>query len=343
MILIFLNCFTAQAIPAEVNRHTMDNLINNYIIPAHIALSESAHNVYTQVNKCSYNDGGSLHGSREAFNNLVRSWAAVEWFNIGPVMRNNRKERFFLFPDRKNKGLYRVRRAIQERDRELLDVETLQRKSVDLQGLRALEYLLFSNVNNTIPDNVFVCSFAISISKNLTKIADAMLYEWQNDSHLIDLTGVTKASPKDDIHTVLGIIIRGLEDLHNVRIRSFLRDTATHDRPYSAPFNLSKNTIFSIYEAVQSIEVIFSIINIGKILPEKSQYIEDNIRFDLSQIIMRLSSLQGIAVEEILGNAERRRQLVHIQLNIRFLMKSISDDLYGALGFAAGFSFVDGD
>jgi predicted lipoprotein len=62
---------------------------------------------------------------------------------FGPVTEENRLERILFWPDRKGIGLKQVQAAIAGEDATAADPQTLPGKSVAMQGLGALEFVLF--------------------------------------------------------------------------------------------------------------------------------------------------------------------------------------------------------
>jgi predicted lipoprotein len=116
----------------------------------------------------------------EAFDGFVTAWGRIEHIAFGPVTADNRKERILFWPDRRGLGARQVTKALAGRDPAVLDPAALAGKSVALQGLGALDIVLFG------PDDVAAdpearthrCRFGAAVAANLAAITHAVADEW---------------------------------------------------------------------------------------------------------------------------------------------------------------------
>jgi predicted lipoprotein len=82
---------------------------------------------------------------KDAFAAAVVAWSNVEILRFGPITENRRFERLFHWPDPKGLGQRQIEAALKSRDEAVTQPDELAGKSVALQGLPALEYLLYGN------------------------------------------------------------------------------------------------------------------------------------------------------------------------------------------------------
>jgi len=87
----------------------------------------------------------ALKDTQRAFATTVEAWSLVEAIRFGPVAQQQRYDRIFYWPDPKGLGTRQVRKALEKQDQSVTDVNSLASKSVALQGLSALEYLLYGD------------------------------------------------------------------------------------------------------------------------------------------------------------------------------------------------------
>ena len=66
------------------------------------------------------------------------------------MLQDNRFERILYYPDRKGLGLRQVQALLAEQDASVLAVGALEGKSVAVQGLGALEFVLPDNLASSI-------------------------------------------------------------------------------------------------------------------------------------------------------------------------------------------------
>ena len=110
-----------------------------------------------------------------AFAATVAAWSKVEPIRFGPVTQDHRYERIFYWPDPKGLGTRQMREALAKQDETVTDPDELAGKSVALQGLPALEYLLYgdgaASLAKAAPKAPFRCGFALAVAANLARIA----------------------------------------------------------------------------------------------------------------------------------------------------------------------------
>jgi len=119
--------------------------LNNYIRPGYAALADRANTLAGSSKAlCAGASNTTLKTARETFAQTVEAWSEIEPVRFGPVLQDHRYERLFYWPDAKGLGAKQVREALAKQDATVKDPATLASKSVALQGLPALEYLLRS-------------------------------------------------------------------------------------------------------------------------------------------------------------------------------------------------------
>lgn len=123
----------------------------------------------------------ALNHSQDTFRNMFKDWANVQFISIGPMAYLKRSERFQYWPDKHSVGSRQLQRLIQEENHKLdhhkpvLTLVELQKKSVAVQGIPALERILFSQ--RLAPNNT-ECHIALLISQNLHDIATNNSKAW---------------------------------------------------------------------------------------------------------------------------------------------------------------------
>ena len=131
----------------ELERKVMQSTLDGYVSPKYAQLAEAAVKLENSVEElCSAPGEDQLKAARANFRETVIAWSEIEWFRFGPIVRENRVERILFFPDRKGTGLRQVQSALAKEDQTVLELSSLQKKSVALQGLGALEFVLSERV-----------------------------------------------------------------------------------------------------------------------------------------------------------------------------------------------------
>ena len=86
-----------------------------------------------------------------------------------------------FWPDRKGIGLKQVQAALADKDATAADPATLAGKSVAMQGLGALEFVLFGTGAETLAatGDAYRCAYGAAIAGNLETIAAELDDAWQ--------------------------------------------------------------------------------------------------------------------------------------------------------------------
>ncbi len=117
-----------------------------------------------------------------AFDVLVSAFGRIEMVRIGPMMREDRLDRFLFWPDRQRLGVKQINALLKKQDADVLQGTGLASRSVAVQGIGALEQVLFGDTRDDLvvagSGPAYACSYAIAIAGNLTTIAQSVAAEW---------------------------------------------------------------------------------------------------------------------------------------------------------------------
>lgn len=151
--------------------------------------------------------------AQAAFHETMDAWMAMQHIGFGPITYLRRDSRLYFWPDKTNALGKQLGRALRDGKPELLDAEALGKGSVALQGLPALERLLFP-AKALAGDPTFHCAFAGAIATNIATIARGLLKDWRDgDSPYAVL--IERADRDDtlfeDSREVVGLFLRSLD------------------------------------------------------------------------------------------------------------------------------------
>lgn len=157
--------------------------LEKHVVPGYEKLASAATGLSQAIDRhCAQPSRTLPKYVTKAFDDFVVAWGRVEHINFGPITKENRKEKLLFFPDRRGLGARQVTRSLQTRDPDVTDVNKLASKSVALQGLGALEIVLFRDAGSkpeTPEAQKHRCQFARAISGNLANRTQQMRDEWK--------------------------------------------------------------------------------------------------------------------------------------------------------------------
>jgi predicted lipoprotein len=188
MIVLATSCFLSAPARAQVPASSFDHAglarqaLEQHIRPGYAKLATAAVTL-SQVMDRFCTDETPAHRKRveAAFDGFVTAWGHIEHIGFGPVTNDKRMERILFWPDRRGIGVRQVARVLNARDQTVLDPQTLATKSVALQGLGSLEFILFDSKGGKGGDTdgrVYRCRYAAAIAANLAAITQAIAEEW---------------------------------------------------------------------------------------------------------------------------------------------------------------------
>ncbi|WP_394888770.1 imelysin family protein [Mesorhizobium sp. AaZ16] len=351
LLLLLLAATTAFASPASAENPVIAGAVSGFVTPAYGAFQTASAELSGDMDAlCAEPSPNRLAVAREAFLTVVTAWSEAEIIRFGPVTEENRLERILFWPDRKSTGLKQVQRALADKDATATDPATLKGKSVAMQGLGALEFILFGTGAESLaaPGEAYRCAYGRAIAGNVEEMASAIVAGWQDPAGIAAQWGNPGAdnplyrTDDEAITELFDIFIHGLEMVRNVRINGFLGEDAHSDRPKQAIFWRSGATKASIAANLRGMRKLFEASQLVGLLPPDAAWIADSIGFEFDNAESALEATDG-PVAEILADPARREKLAYARLVTSSLSELFGVRLAGALGLTAGFSSLDGD
>jgi predicted lipoprotein len=351
LLLFLIAMAVAFASPAKAENQVVAAAVSGFVKPAYGAFQTASAELSDDMDVlCAEPSQEKFAAARSAFAGTVNAWSEAEIIRFGPVTEENRLERILFWPDRRSTGLKQVQRALAEKDATATDPATLKGKSVAMQGLGALEFVLFGTGAESLaePGETYRCAYGRAVAGNVEDMASAIVAGWQDPAGI----AAQWANPGADnplyrtddeaITELLDIFIHGLEMVRDVRINGFLGEDADGDRPKQAIFWRSGATTASIAANLRSMRKLFGAIRLAGLLPQDATWIADSIGFEFDNADRALEAANG-SVAEMLADPTRREKLAYARLVTSSLSELFGVRLAGALGLTAGFSSLDGD
>ncbi|RYE88254.1 MAG: peptidase M75, Imelysin, partial [Hyphomicrobiales bacterium] len=143
LLLVLALMVPAAAVePSEVLRKAVDSFIR----PAFAQLAGRTVGLEKDIaNLCEAPSATLLELTRQQFGKVVLAYSRVEFLRFGPLTEDSRAERMLFWPDRKGIALRQVQAMLAKHDETATRLAELRGKSIAVQGLGALEYVLFGD------------------------------------------------------------------------------------------------------------------------------------------------------------------------------------------------------
>ncbi|WP_269932702.1 imelysin family protein [Aminobacter sp. HY435] len=348
---IGLSLPATAALANEASEKVIGNAIDGFIRPAYRELVHSTGAMSAAMQKlCEAPSTDHLEAAREAFSKTALTWSEIEIIRFGPITEHNRLERMLFWPDRKGTGLKQVQAAIANEDATATDATRLAGKSVAMQGLGALEFVLFGTGSDDLsgPHPSYRCAFGEAISGNIGIIAAEVDAAWHDDKGFAAQWKTPGASnpfyrnATEAVTELLEVYVNGLELVRDVRVNSFLGTEPAADKPRQALYWRSAGTGASLGGNISGMSALFDASQFGSLLPTDSAWIAQSIDFEFTNAKTAAAGATG-PIEDVLGNQIKRGKLSYFGVVTSSLSELFGTRLAGALGLTAGFSSLDGD
>jgi uncharacterized protein len=350
LVLALLSALAMPALANEKATGIVSRAIDGFIRPGYANFHAATGNlVQAEKALCDAPSQKTLDAARRSFGETVDAWSAIEIIRFGPVTEDNRLERVLFWPDRKSTGLKQVQAALAAKDETATTVEGLAQKSVAMQGLGALEFVLFGTGSEGLATGeAYRCSYGAAIAGNLDTIAAELETAWNAKD------GFAKqwANPGPDdplyrtgteaVSELMDVFVTGFELVRDVRLGGFLGETPDKNKPKQALFWRSGKTVDAIAANLAGMKKLFEASQLGEAVRQDALWIGKSALFEFGNAAQAAAAANG-PINEVLADPKRRDKLVYLGLVTSSLSDVFGTTLSGELGLTSGFSSLDGD
>ncbi|NVK18420.1 MAG: imelysin family protein [Methylocystaceae bacterium] len=166
---LLLSPIAVQAAPSMQEMSL--KVTEEFILPAYDDFAKQAH-AQSEL----WGETCDAEKLKPAFQKTSDAWAKVQHINFGPITSLLRRDRLYHWPERRNSISKSINKSLADKDPASLDLDKFASTSVALQGLPALERLLYSD---GLLDGDFACKLGHTIALNIEKIATGTDKDWQ--------------------------------------------------------------------------------------------------------------------------------------------------------------------
>lgn len=332
----------------------VERIISRVIVPSYDRLVDAARDEQTAITDlCAAPGDDTLQAARDRFADLVLAFSAVEPYRFGPARDDNRFERLFFWPDRRSIGQRQVQALLAEEDPSALEVDSLRAKSVAVQGLLALDYVIADDDAAALAEAPagYRCHYAEAISGAILKTAEAIRDGWTAPDGYGKL--MRTAGPDNQVFRSHGEVVQefleaGREQLQVVRdmkIVAVIGEAPAAAKPKLAPFWRSGLVLPSLQANLQAIETLQEEGGLADLLPADAAFNADSLRFQLAEAggVFSALSKSGRPWAEIVKDPAAHERLTYATIPITGALEILATRYPAALGLILGFNALDGD
>ncbi len=327
-------------------------VITRHIIPNYRVLAEKTETLsksYDQL--CKIDDvtlkEHHLKVVQSHFIHTYTQWQKVQHIRFGPMAYLKRKERFQYWPDKHAVGSKQLRRllATTVKSAKVFTLDELKNKSVAIQGLPALERLLFGT-DNTMSHSECLLGHTISLNindiaqENLTAWVDAPVYFMNDLLHPDSGLGIYQTHKE-----ISGLIVNSLTTqiaiIQQLKIERALGKKHKANRTIKLEAWRSQQSLAFIHHNLLSLYNLYQL-GFKQALFDLSPELEKAISAQFS-ISLHITQKDKYSLFELLGNESRPTKIVALIEALQQLNQLLSKDMLALLDLPISFNALDGD
>jgi hypothetical protein len=310
-----------------------------FAIPRYQALADAAKaQAAAWAGFCAAPSPPAFEGLRARFGETADAWASVQVIRHGPIAEDDRYERMEHWPERKNaigKGLASLLSGTGTDD---LDGARFQQTSVAVQGLSALERLLYdgvdpaSAVSARTPAGLRRCAVGTAMATAIVSVADDTLAGWRG-TMLASLEKPDEA--KEAVTRIATDLLSIYQAIDEAKLKPVMGDSAEDAKPTAAEFWRSGRSARTIALNLASAR------DLTKIMIEGAEGADT-----AAETADEAASIAGSMPADVgpsAQDAQARRRLLLLATAVRSARQTASMVLPAALGITLGFNSLDGD
>ena|GEM_PF-6934009 len=336
------------------------NSYQQHILPRYETLFSNSKELHSKMDEfCSHPSAEKFDLVKNSFANTVLSFAAIEHIHFGPIIDKYRLERLVYWPDHKGRGLRAVRRLLKAEDRQALSPQKFVEKSIAVQGLTALEFILYGNGKNqsfkelftTDNEGRFRCAYGVRLTANIQQISGEVFNGWKIKHQTIkellnpSLTNVHYRNRKEVLLEFYQSVTVEMKKIHDLKIHPLFGRKGKTVKPKRAAFWRSGLSLQVIKTNIEAIDHYVRKSGF-KLLLDKSPV---DLQFHVSKMFQKIYSSfedfenKSYSIFKVLSDETAKDQLRGIAKTISHLNVGFARYFALAADLPLGFNASDGD
>lgn len=307
--------------------HTLASAIGSEIIAPRFAALDKAMAAQADV----WDKGCTqVDGLKATFEAAYDAWAQAEFFKAGPLAQQTRAERIDYWPDPRNfidKGMKAVLSAPTAAD---ITAEKIAGESVAVQGLPALERLLYAGEGEetkTIGEKE--CAAGRAIARNLATTAAALDKDWNDpetgEAKRLMSAGQDDSKARESAVAVLTDLATGIRVVEDKKLPPLFGAKGNPPNPRAAKAWRSGRSERDISQNLEALIEAYKAL--GSFAPESAHSVVEKLEDARAALADKQDANRTIAVVAAVNNAK------YYALDV----------VPAEIGIALGFNSLDGD
>lgn len=325
-----------------IGRHILPRY--DALVMATAALKDSAKSY------CSAPATRSLTGLQAAFGRASDAWQDIQHVRFGPVDWFFRSQRFAFWPDPRNTIGKQMAELLSKHQSGAVDAALLAKGSVAIQGLPALERLIFGDDAGKLKsgaDAAYRCRYVEAIATNLAQMAKDTQAAWKDGGDkafaaMMQDTAKPDApyrEPQEATLELFKALYLAVELAADHKLARPLGPALKDARPRLAESWRSERSLRNIQRNLAAAQDLY-LSGFSAAVSDKA--VDSAIRDGLTKSVTAANAIR-VPLETGVQDVKARPQVEALATELLALKKLLSDHLPPALDIPVGFNALDGD
>jgi predicted lipoprotein len=341
---------TAGTLPADMGQRLADG----YIRPATAQLLTRSSELLASL--APWCEAGAPAAARakvdEQFRLLLDAWARVEVLRFGPLVGDNRFERVFFWPDARGLVPRQLGVALKAADPAFLAPGALRGRSVAMQGLPAIEFLLFGDgadaLSDGSPASRYRCQLAAATTANVRDISAELDQAWSAAGD----TGRKFTAPAADnplyrntqevAAEAFKALATGIKFLREAKLAPMMGATAAEARAQRGTFWRSGSTARYLAANVRGMGDFYAAARLADSYTSVERSADEGFLAEAGRVESNLQSVAAMPLDAALVDPNRRH-LILARLIADNMASMVAEVIAPAFGVTIGFNALDGN
>ncbi|MFN4277663.1 MAG: imelysin family protein [Ferrovibrio sp.] len=287
---------------------------------------------------------------QQAYHDAADAWQDIQHVRFGPIDLFFRSQRFAFWPDPRNTIGKQMAELIAKHASGSMNADVLGRGSVAVQGLPALERMIFSEDAKKLQtgvDTAFRCGYVIAIAENLAGMARETQQEWRAPTkgfaaQMLKPGQGADARYRDAKEATLELfksLYTAIELAADHKLARPLGASADDARPRLAESWRSERSLRNVQHNLTAATDLY-VTAFAPHIPDKS--LDEAIRAAFAQAHASAAALP-MPLERAVQDAGTRKAAEKLAADTQALKSLVMQQLPEALQIPVGFNALDGD
>lgn len=330
-------------------------LVQQHVLPRYEKLSVAFEWLEQQAQKfCAAPREANVRVFKTAYHRAMDAWMGIQHIRFGPI---DEKYRFFkiqFWPDTHGTIGKQLKKFLAKMAQGHTSFEQFKAGSVAIQGLPALEQLLFSKSHPLFPQtekNKNRCELSSWIATNLAQIAQEILQEWQEEGGFQTVIATASAgnefylSDKEVAQDFFSSFLTGLQWMEESKLVAPLGKSEKKARPKHSESWRSERSLENILFNLQGLIELYQggeLRNFEGIVCQQDE--AACVRFNEQfQEVAQAANQISMPLSQAVLDPKERVQMAKLRQELKQLFLLAEEDLLHTLKLHLGFNALDGD